>query len=92
MTRLITPGFADDVLAATSTLCDEVDSLDFSDPVACIYNPLRYAWPLHEQYVRRWGASQRRVLPHRRSMNSGRNSEARTSTRWSSCLLRQDAS
>ncbi len=62
MTRLNKPGFAEEVLAATSALCDEVDRLDFSDPVAWVYNPLRYAWPLHEKYVRRWGASPRRVL------------------------------
>ena len=62
MTRLIKPGFADEVLAATAALCDEVDSLNFSDPVAWVYNPLRYAWPLHQRYVRRWGASPRRVL------------------------------
>ncbi len=62
MNPLIKPGFADEVLDATSTLCDEVDGLNFSDPVAWVYNPLRYAWPLHEQYVRRWGASPRRVL------------------------------
>ncbi|MEN8006453.1 MAG: uracil-DNA glycosylase family protein [Candidatus Krumholzibacteriota bacterium] len=62
MTKLNQPGFAEKVLAAATDLCDEVDDLGFSDPVAWVYNPLRYAWPLHEQYVRRWGASPRRVL------------------------------
>ncbi len=51
-----------DVLAASAQLCDEVDGLRFADPVAWVYNPLRYAWPLHEQYVRTWGATRRRVL------------------------------
>jgi len=62
MNQLKKPGFAAKVLAATSALCDEVDRLSFSDPVAWVYNPLRYAWPLHEQYVRKWGGSPRRVL------------------------------
>ena len=50
------------VLAASAQLRDEADGLRFADPVAWVYNPLRYAWPLHEQYVRTWGASPRRVL------------------------------
>jgi single-strand selective monofunctional uracil DNA glycosylase len=62
MNKLQKPGFATRVLAATADLCDRVDGLSFGDPVAYIYNPLRYAWPLHEQYVRTWGASPRRVL------------------------------
>jgi len=55
-------GFADEVLAATAEMCDKVGRLDFNEPVACIYNPLDYAWILHEAYVRKWGASRRRVL------------------------------
>jgi single-strand selective monofunctional uracil DNA glycosylase len=55
-------GFASKVLVATADLRDEVDEFTFGPPVACIYNPLRYAWRLHEQYVRKWGASPRRVL------------------------------
>jgi len=62
MTSLVTPGFANKVLAATKALSDEVDALRFGDPVAWVYNPLRYAWSLHEQYVRKWGASPRRIL------------------------------
>ena len=55
-------GFAEAVLEATAALRDRADSLKFGDPVAYTYNPLRHAWDLHEQYVRRWGASPRRVL------------------------------
>ncbi len=53
---------ADQVLAATATLRDAVDGLSFAEPVVWVYNPLRYAWDLHAAYVRRWGASKRRVL------------------------------
>jgi len=55
-------GLADDVLAASAALRDAVNGLSFADPVAWVYNPLEYAWDLHAAYVRRWGASKRRVL------------------------------
>ncbi len=54
--------FANRVLDASSTLCDRVDKMSFADPVAYVYNPLRYAWSMHEKYVRKWGDSKRRVL------------------------------
>lgn len=50
------------VLAATRGLSAAVDRCRFPEPVAHVYNPLDYAWPLHEQYVRRWGGTPRRVL------------------------------
>lgn len=62
MSPLKKSGFAAKVLAATSDMCEEVDDLVFAEPVAWVYNPLRYARSLHEQYVRKWGASPRRVL------------------------------
>jgi single-strand selective monofunctional uracil DNA glycosylase len=57
-----TPDLAAKVLAATAALRTEVNALSFADPVAWVYNPLDYAWDLHAAYVRRWGASRRRVL------------------------------
>jgi len=62
MNQLRQSGFADEVLAATAALRDETGALAFADPVAWVYNPLDYAWNLHEQYVRKWGATPRRVL------------------------------
>lgn len=53
---------ADEVLAVTRELSAAVNRCRFPAPVAHVYNPLDYAWPLHEQYVRRWGATPRRVL------------------------------
>lgn len=55
-------GIADQVLAATRRLQQGVDRLRFGAPVTHVYNPLEYAWEMHERYVRRWGASPRRVL------------------------------
>lgn len=40
----------------------EFDRLRFSDPVACVYNPLAYAWDLHRQYLERYGRGQKQVL------------------------------
>jgi len=37
-------------------LADAVDALHFADPVACVYNPLRYAAAPHEDYLRRYAA------------------------------------
>ncbi|PIE76850.1 single-stranded DNA-binding protein, partial [bacterium DOLJORAL78_65_58] len=59
---LVPEAFATEVLAATAALRDQVDDLRFAEPVAMVYNPLRYAWKLHEQYVRQWGSTRRRVL------------------------------
>ena len=38
-----------------------VDQLQFSTP-SHVYNPLRYAWPAHRQYLQRFGAAPGRVL------------------------------
>lgn len=51
-----------EVVAATAQLRAAVNRCRFPEPVAHVYNPLDYAWPLHEQYLRRWGATPRRVL------------------------------
>ena len=38
------------------------EELTFSSPVACVYNPLTYAWDLHRQYLERFGAGTKRVV------------------------------
>jgi len=58
----VSPSLATQVLAATAELRDQVDDLVFAEPVAFVYNPLRYAWKLHEKYVRRYGNTRKRVL------------------------------
>lgn len=37
-------------------LSARVEELRFARPVALVYNPLDYAWPLHRQYLERFGA------------------------------------
>ena len=39
-----------------------MESLDFSRPVAFVYNPLTYAWQAHEAYLSRYGSGPKRVL------------------------------
>ncbi len=50
------------VLAAAAKLRDRVDELDFSTTIPWVYNPLRYAWAAHQQYVQRYARSATRTL------------------------------
>jgi single-strand selective monofunctional uracil DNA glycosylase len=51
-----------DVLAAAASLRDAVDALRFKPPAAHVYNPLRYAWEAHRQYVEKFAATPKRIL------------------------------
>lgn len=42
-------------MMAAARLRDGVDDLVFSEPVTHVYNPLRYAWAMHEAYLQRFG-------------------------------------
>ncbi len=53
---------ADEVLRAAAALRDAVAPLKFSAPVTHIYNPLDYAWPAHEQYVRKFATGPKRLI------------------------------
>ena len=57
MTAVLSP-----LVTATATLRDAVDPLRFAAPVACTYNPLRYAWAPHRAYLERYGAGPKRVV------------------------------
>jgi single-strand selective monofunctional uracil DNA glycosylase len=50
------------LLAAARRLCAETSRLKFRAPVTHIYNPLVYAWVPHAAYLRRFGASPKRVV------------------------------
>jgi len=47
---------------AARLLARTVDALRFPVPVAHVYNPLNYAWDVHEAFLRRFGAGTRRVV------------------------------
>jgi single-strand selective monofunctional uracil DNA glycosylase len=53
---------ADALVAAALALRERVEAMDFAPPVAHVYDPLRYAWVPHEQYLRRYGAGRKRVV------------------------------
>lgn len=51
-----------DLETITRALSKEVGSLTFGDPVACVYNPLEYAWEAHAIYLQRYGRGTKRVV------------------------------
>jgi single-strand selective monofunctional uracil DNA glycosylase len=53
---------ADRLWQATVKARDAVDRLRFAPPVACVYDPLRYAERAHRAYVDRFGGGTKRVL------------------------------
>ncbi len=50
------------LIAAAQSLCRSIDRLEFGTPVAHVYNPLTYAWPAHELYLRRFAATPKRIV------------------------------
>jgi single-strand selective monofunctional uracil DNA glycosylase len=50
------------LIAAARELAQQSGRLKFSAPVTHVYNPLAYAWPAHEEFLRRFGASRKRVI------------------------------
>jgi len=52
----------EDVIAAAAELAERCDALSFGAPVSHVYNPLRYAWGMHEAYLRRFVTGPRRVV------------------------------
>ena len=50
------------LVVAAHELSAKVERLDFAPPVSHIYNPLAYAWAPHELYLRRYGASGKKII------------------------------
>jgi single-strand selective monofunctional uracil DNA glycosylase len=55
-------GISDQLVLAARRLGATAGRLKFSAPVAHVYNPLDYAWPAHEMYLRRYAARSKRVM------------------------------
>ena len=53
---------SDQLVKAARGLSDAVERLGFKPPVACVYNPLDYAWAAHELFLRKFGGGRKRVL------------------------------
>lgn len=52
----------DAMLRAAQELSEGVDGLDFATPTDVVYNPLRYAWAAHEQYLRLHATGKKKVV------------------------------
>jgi single-strand selective monofunctional uracil DNA glycosylase len=50
------------LISAAGELSTGVDKLHFAPPVSHLYNPLTYAWAPHETYLRRFGASRKKII------------------------------
>lgn len=53
---------SDLISASTQRLISALSGLAFSAPVACVYNPLEYAWQPHAEYLRRFAKGPKRAL------------------------------
>ncbi|SPE59033.1 Uracil-DNA glycosylase superfamily [Verrucomicrobia bacterium] len=50
------------LIRAARRLCVQTERLSFASPVACVYNPLVYAWAPHETYLRKFAQAPKRVV------------------------------
>lgn len=50
------------LVRAARSLSRELSGQRFAPPITHIYDPLQYAWATHRQYLRRFGATHKRVL------------------------------
>ncbi len=50
------------LVAASRRLSRAVAGLEFAPPVACVYDPLRYAREPHERYLELWGRAPKEVV------------------------------
>ena len=53
---------AEPLIAAARALSYAVGRLSFAPPVSHLYNPLEYAWAPHEIYLRRFGATPKKII------------------------------
>ena len=53
---------ADTLITAARELSAAVEAMRFAPPVTYVYNPLTYAWAIHEHYLRRYGEGKKRVV------------------------------
>jgi len=53
---------SEELIESARRLRDAVGKLRFAPPVSHVYNPLEYAWPAHEAYLRRYAGAGKRIL------------------------------
>ncbi len=50
------------LVQATRDLVAELQALQFAPPVACVYNPLDYAWDMHRAWLERFGRGPKEIM------------------------------
>ncbi len=50
------------LVRSTQLIVRELQELRFAPPVACVYNPLEYAWDLHRDWLERFGRAPKEVV------------------------------
>jgi single-strand selective monofunctional uracil DNA glycosylase len=58
----MTSPIAQQLLSAGRELSRSLSALRFAPPIVHVYNPLQYAWAPYEAYVKRYGATRKRVV------------------------------
>jgi single-strand selective monofunctional uracil DNA glycosylase len=53
---------AEALITAAKQLAADLKTLTFSEPTTHVYCPLDYAWAMHEAYIRRYAATEKRVI------------------------------
>lgn len=56
------PSQQEQLLKLAKRLRSAVNKLTFAEPVTHVYNPLDYAWAMHEAFIERYGNGTKRVL------------------------------
>ncbi len=51
-----------ELIASTQRLTEDLRGLTFREPVACVYQPLEYAWKPHLRYLERFANTKKRVV------------------------------
>jgi single-strand selective monofunctional uracil DNA glycosylase len=62
ITSMSNENFPDLLIEAARELSEKVDRLKFKRPVTHVYNPLNYAWAAHEEFLRRFGNSTKKII------------------------------
>jgi single-strand selective monofunctional uracil DNA glycosylase len=55
-------GIAERLVQAAKALSPAVEGLRFDPRVACVYNPLDYAWAAHSAYIREFARAPKRIV------------------------------
>ena len=58
----VAPSISDELLAIEQRQCSQLLEIEYPSPVTHVYNPLSYASETHENFVRRYGNSRKKIL------------------------------